>query len=61
MLSRFLNNMIFNLGSVANFYSPMESLENSEDEGEEGEISEQSGIRIPKRQVTVASYLSIYL
>ena len=33
----------------------MESLENSEDEGEgeDGEISEQSGIRIPRRQVSI--------
>ncbi len=41
-------------GSVANFYSPLESLAGSDDE-EEGEeensqISQDSGIRIPRRE-----------
>jgi hypothetical protein len=40
-------------GSVANFYSPLESLAGSDDEeGEEenSQISQDSGIRIPRRE-----------
>ena len=37
------------LGSVANFYSPLESPANSDDEEEDSEISQDSGIKIPRR------------
>jgi hypothetical protein len=39
-------------GSVANFYSPLESPANSDDEEEENEVSASSGIRIPRRNRT---------
>jgi len=47
MLERYIAGSTID-GSIANFYSPMESLENSEDE-DDGDISEDSGIRIPRR------------
>ena len=37
------------VGSVANFYSPLESPANSDDEEEDSEISQDSGIKIPRR------------
>jgi len=49
MLQRYIEGSTLYEGSVANFYSPMESLENSSDEEEEGQIHEDTGIRIPRR------------
>ena len=34
---------------MANFYSPLESPANSDDEEEDSEISQDSGIKIPRR------------
>lgn len=47
MLQRFIAGSTLYEGSVGNFYSPFETPENSDDEGEE-EV-QHSGVRIPKR------------
>ena len=47
MLERFIEGTTLYEGSVGNFYSPFETPENSDDEDED--ISDDSGVRIPRR------------
>jgi uncharacterized membrane protein len=63
----YLVSLISLTGSVANFYSPLESPADSENEEEEedSQISQDSGIRIPRRNrrniLVTAAFLAIFL